>query len=96
MHWVKKATYQNEYRIAIQFEDGVTKMVDLKDYLDKGIFIPLQNLNRFKKFKVNYDTDTIEWENGADLSPDFLYETGKVIEQNSNIADTIKETSQKT
>lgn len=86
MHWVKRATYQYEYKIANQFEDGTTKLVDLKDYLDKGIFIPLQELNSFKKFIVNNDTDTIEWENGADLSPEFLYEIGKTIEKDSKVA----------
>lgn len=86
MHWVKNATYQNDYKIAIQFEDYTTKLIDLKDCLDKGIFIPLQELTNFIKFKVNNDTDTIEWENGADLSPDFLYEMGKTIEQDSKAA----------
>jgi hypothetical protein len=86
MHWVKNASYKDEYKITIQFEDGITKLIDLKDYLDKGIFIPLQELNNFKKFKVNKDTDTIEWENGADLSPDFLYEIGTAIEQDSKVA----------
>jgi hypothetical protein len=32
---------------------------------------------------VNEATDTIEWENGADMSPDFLYRIGKNVKQPS-------------
>ena len=86
MHWVQNAEYKNEYEIQIEFEDGSIRLVNLEGYLDKGIFIPLKDLNNFKKFQVNHDTDTIEWYNGADLSPDFLYEIGKPQIQASHAA----------
>lgn len=70
----------------IKFEDETMKMVDLEKYLDKGIFVPLRKLEEFRKFKVNSDTDTIEWENGADLSPDFLYDIGTMSSQASSAA----------
>lgn len=37
-------------------------------------FEPLKNISSFKTVRVNSDLDTIVWENGADMSPDFLYE----------------------
>jgi len=79
MHWVKNAEYKKDYQILLEFEDGKTKIVDLKKYLNKGIFVELKNLKNFKKFKLNHDTDTIEWYNGADMSPDFLYEIGSLV-----------------
>ena len=30
----------------------------------------------FKTVHVNHELDTIVWDNGADLSPEFLYEMG--------------------
>jgi hypothetical protein len=45
------------------------------------IFEPLKNLRYFKTVKINPDLDTIVWDNGADMSPDFLYEIGAEVEQ---------------
>lgn len=56
---------------------GQKKLVDLSSHLYGEIFEPLKEVSSFKKFKLNEDTDTIEWENGADMSPDFLYKIGK-------------------
>ena len=36
-----------------------------------------KNIEYFKKVKVDEETETISWENGADFSPEFLYEIGK-------------------
>lgn len=77
MHFVKKADYLSDYILSLTFEDGKKKIIDLKPYIEGEIFEPLKNIDYFKKFKVNPDLDTIVWDNGADLSPDFLYEIGK-------------------
>jgi len=79
MHSVKIAKYLKDYEIILTFEDNVKKIVDLFPYLYGEIFEPLKDISYFKRFKVNEDTDTIEWENGADMSPDFLYKIGKDI-----------------
>lgn len=77
MHSVKAAKYIEGFKILLTFEDKTEKLVDLSSHLYGEIFEPLKNKSNFKKFKVNEDTDTIEWENGADMSPDFLYKIGK-------------------
>ncbi len=77
MHSVKTAKYIEGFRILLTFEDKTEKLVDLSSHLYGEIFEPLKDVSYFKKFKVNEDTDTIEWENGADMSPDFLYKIGK-------------------
>ncbi len=71
--YVKNANYIEAYQIKIEFTDGVTKTVDLKNHLTGEIFKPLHDINRFKDFQINKDTETIEWENGADFAPEFLY-----------------------
>jgi hypothetical protein len=41
----------------------------------------LKDLRRFRTARLNKDLDTVAWENGADISPDFLYETGVPLEK---------------
>ncbi|HDN80823.1 MAG TPA: DUF2442 domain-containing protein [Chloroflexi bacterium] len=76
MHFVKDVKYVSDYKLLLTFEDGSVKLVDLEPYLDGEIFEPLKDPAFFKKVRVDPDLDTIVWDNGADLSPDFLYEIG--------------------
>jgi hypothetical protein len=69
------AKYQTEYKIDLEFNDGVSMSVDLKNELVGEVFEPLRDKLYFKKFRIKYNT--IEWENGSDLAPEYLYATGK-------------------
>lgn len=82
MHIVKNVKYIEDYKLAITFENNITKVVDLDGHLDKGIFKPLKNISYFKTVRVDEDLDTIVWDNGADISPDFLYEMGQIVREN--------------
>lgn len=66
------AKYLNEYKIEIEFSDGIKKVVDLKNELWGEVFELLKDIKKFKAYKLN--PFTIEWDTGADFSPDFLYE----------------------
>lgn len=76
MHFVRKVSYVAGFKILLTFEDDSVRLIDLEPHLDGEIFEPLKDLAYFKTVKVNRDIDTIVWENGADFSPDFLYEIG--------------------
>ena len=69
-----KAKYSVEYRVWLQFEDGSQGEVDLKDELWGAIFEPLQKKEFFKTVRLDPDLNTITWDNGADFSPEFLYQ----------------------
>ena len=71
---VLKAEYLNEYKIKLWFNNNVVKIVDLADSLNGEAFIPLKDTDYFKKFFIRFNT--IEWENGADFAPEYLYEMG--------------------
>lgn len=65
------------------FDNGVVKVVDLKDTIfndKREIFKPLEDIEYFKKFDLVLNT--IGWQNGLDLAPEYLYEleTNKKIE----------------
>jgi Protein of unknown function (DUF2442) len=80
MHFVKSVKYVNDYKLAITFEDNKKKLVDLSNHIGNGVFKKLQDIAYFKTVKFDEDLDTIVWDNGADISPDFLYEIGEAIE----------------
>jgi hypothetical protein len=74
MQFVRDVQYLSGYKLRLKFEDGVEREVDLSQHLDGEIFEPLKNVSNFRNVRVNSEIDTIVWENGADMSPDFLYE----------------------
>ena len=76
---VKEAKYQRDYVIWLRFNDGAEGEIDLKDELEGEVFGPLKDLREFRKFRVDPELQTIVWENGADLAPEFLYEHMKVL-----------------
>jgi hypothetical protein len=74
---VSSAEYIRDYLLKITFNTGEIKLVDLHDSLQGPVFEPLKDLNFFKHFKVHFNT--VEWENGADFAPEYLFEVGKPI-----------------
>lgn len=65
-----------DYQLLLEFENNETRIFDMKPYLNKGIFQQLKNIELFNTVKVSFDT--IEWDNEADLCPEFLYEESKL------------------
>jgi hypothetical protein len=62
------------YRLFLRFEDAVEGEVDVAKMIRlEGVFAPLNDRGEFLKVRVNGDTGTICWPNGADLDPDVLY-----------------------
>jgi len=76
---VKEAKYLHDYVIWVHFNDGLEGEVDLENELDGEIFQPLKDKNKFKSFSVDPVLQTIVWENGADLAPEFLHERLKIF-----------------
>ncbi|MBI4645651.1 MAG: DUF2442 domain-containing protein [Bacteroidia bacterium] len=75
---VINARYLKDYCILLEFDNGEEKIVDLKYTImndKREIFHPLKDINYFKIFSIPFNT--IEWANGADFAPEYLYEIGK-------------------
>lgn len=83
MHYVEEASYVDGYRLRLRFDNREVRIVDLSPHLDGPIFEPLKDLRFFRLVEVNHDIDTVVWPNGADFSPDFLYEIGEKIDEPS-------------
>jgi hypothetical protein len=80
---VTHVTYLGEYKLRLTFSDGTSKEVDLQDELYGEVFEPLKDKSLFRQVVVNPDTNTIEWPNGADFAPEFLYEIGHEMEESA-------------
>jgi hypothetical protein len=78
---VDRVHYLRDYVLRVEFSNGVVKDVDLGGELHGEVFEPLRDLDMFKRVQVNPETRTIEWPNGADFAPEFLFESGTSVEQ---------------
>ncbi len=62
------------YRLRVGFSNGERHVVDLEHELEGEVSEPLRDRQYFATVRLNPDTGTIEWPNGADFAPEFLHE----------------------
>ncbi len=85
LYWdIVDAVYLDDYKVKLWFYDGSIKVVDLEERLFRDnpgtVFMPLRDKKLFATVRLDEDLGTITWENGADLAPEYLYESGVDIE----------------
>jgi len=68
---VKEVLPRDDYTLSIVFENGEQGLLEMKPMLDFGVFQLLKDDEAFKQVHVAFDT--IEWECGVDLDPEFVY-----------------------
>ena len=69
---VTKVTSSDNYTLHVQFDNGEQGTLDMKPYLDFGVFQRLKDRETFKRVRVAFDT--VEWDSGVDPDPEFVYE----------------------
>ena len=67
---IQQVHAKDDFTLAVTFDDGMSGMLDMKPYLDFGVFKQLQTLDVFNRVRVAFDT--IEWDCGVDLDPEFI------------------------
>ena len=75
MIWVINAEWIGDYRVFLEFSDGVDGIIDFREKLSfdhRQIVRDLLDIEKFKTVKVDYDT--LCWDNGVDFAPEYLYE----------------------
>ena len=75
MVWVVNAELKDNYKVFVEFNDGIAGIIDFKDKLindHRQIVKDLLDLNIFNTVKVRLDT--LCWDNGVDFAPEYLYE----------------------
>jgi hypothetical protein len=61
-------------RLRITFADGFSGEVDVLDRMHGPVFERARTPEGFAEARVDSETGTVCWPNGADLAPDTLYE----------------------
>jgi len=74
---VTKVEPLENFELELVFENSEHRIFDMKPYLETGIFSQLKDKNVFNSVYVSFDT--IEWNNGADIDPEVLYEDSSAI-----------------
>ena len=69
---VIKVEPQADYRIYVEFDNDERGTLDMGPYLDFGVFKKIRDPALF--FSVRVSFDTVEWGDGIDLDPQFVYE----------------------
>lgn len=76
-----KAEYLGKFELNLTFNNGETARINLESELWGEVFAPLKSEEKFKEFQLI--NGTLEWPNGADFAPEFLYELSSRTHQDS-------------
>lgn len=74
---VKNVVAGEEYTLAITFENGKSGVLDMKPILDFGVFKRIKDVEAFRRVRVAFDT--VEWDCGVDLDPEYVYSRCKPL-----------------
>lgn len=83
---VKKVVPNDNYVLVIDFDNGESGTLDMKPFLAFGVFKRLKDPDVFKQVHVAFDT--VEWESGIDLDPEFVYDKCRGLKRATQDAAT--------
>ncbi len=72
IHDIVKVEPLEDYFISVVFDDGLTKTIDIKPFINEGISTELFNKEYFNR--VFLDNGSVTWPNGYDFCSVFLRE----------------------
>lgn len=81
---VKHVVPAEDYTLSIDFDNGEHGTLDMKPFLDFGVFRRLRNRAVFNQVRVAFDT--VEWDAGIDLDPEFVYRKCQLLNTPRNDA----------
>ncbi|MDR2719002.1 MAG: DUF2442 domain-containing protein [Treponema sp.] len=73
--WVIKVELRESYKIYIEFNDGLSGVIDFQNKLTtdhRGIIKELIDKDKFKAIKI--ERHTLCWDNGVDFAPEYLHD----------------------
>jgi len=94
---VKSARIVSGFTVHLTFADGVEREIDLESHLKGPIFEPLRDPQKFAELRIDDESDTICWPNGADIAPETLYYDGEPpwVKEKRSVRSTRKTTQRR-
>ena len=74
---VKNVVARGDYKLQITFTNGEVGIFDCTDLVDFGVFREFQEVEYFKRARVEHGT--VVWPHEQDICPDTLYERSTKI-----------------
>jgi len=74
VHRVTSFEIVGEYTLRVEFEDGHVEVIDFRDVLRGTLFGPLRNPDLFNAVRLDAESHTLVWPNGADFDPAVLHD----------------------
>jgi hypothetical protein len=84
-HGVRSVEATDDHKLILRFDNGEERIFDAAPLLTVGRFRELAQMDLFRKVRVVYDT--VEWENGLDLDPEYVYEQSRATAAEPRVAD---------
>ena len=69
---LKNAAALDDYKLFVEFNDGVSGVIDLSKWKTKPVFFLWNEESNFKNFKIT-ENKKIEWNEEIDMDPDSFY-----------------------
>lgn len=67
---IVKVTPVEGFSLVVIFDNGQTRILDMRPFLDFGVFRQIKKTEEFNRVHVAFDT--VEWDCGVDLDPEFV------------------------
>lgn len=83
---VVNARHEGGFRVHLTFNDGVQATVDFEGWLTGPVFEPVRAPQYFSRFFI--EGGGVAWPNGADISPETLYEAARMERSNTRLHTT--------
>jgi len=68
---IKEVVPRDDYTLYLVFDNGTEGILNMKPILDFGVFQQIKDMEKFKRVRIAFDT--IEWECGVDLDPEYIF-----------------------
>ena len=62
----------DDYFLYLEFDNGEQGWMDMKPFINYGVFQKIKDRSMFQQVRINFDT--VEWDCGVDLDPEYVYE----------------------
>ena len=62
------------YKLAVQFDDGLSQLIDFEGVLEGELYGPLKDPRLFRRVKLDPEMRNLVWPNGADFDPEILHD----------------------